>query len=362
VPCLPKKRQWISSLGGGYKLKSLWGEAKMPELKENTLDLSIIIPVYNSEQFLRKCLVSVLNQETHYHYEVICINDGSIDGSLDILKDLQQQHPDKLVVVSQKNQGISAARNTGLALAKGSYVGFADNDDRMRKDYIEKLMYEAESKNCDIVQCNHATCNVEGKILSASNFKEIAFTTDDKEKLFSCVCGFIWSGVYRKSLFKALRFPLGFWYEDMITKIALSRQAKKISILADALYLKTSHESNASKTLWKTGNIKSVDQWWLAQSLSEYMRNVLHEEVDAQQYNVLLNEWYTLLWSRTKQLPTIIKKSIFFLAADYLSSLNYTGPYFRDDLRMVDACYRSKNYRKWYYMAASADYAARAKA
>lgn len=360
---LPSKDEALLNLvRGGYKLKPLWGNKELPVLKDDTKDLSIIIPVYNSERFLRQCLLSVLNQETHYDYEVICVNDGSKDGSLEILNSLKQDYPDKLFVVSQQNQGISAARNAGLALAKGRYVGFVDNDDRMRKDYIEKLMNEATAKDCDIVQCNHSTCDVSGKVLDTTKRERITFSSENQEKLFRCVSGYVWSGVYRKSLFTKLRFPLGFWYEDMITKIALSRQAKKISIIDDALYLKTSHGSNASITLWKRGDIKSADQWWLAQSFSEYLRNELHEDVSAQQYNVLLNEWYTLLWSRTKQLPTIIKKSIFVLAADYLISLNYTGPYFRDDLRMVDECYRSKNYRKWYYMTTAADYAARAKA
>lgn len=346
---------------GGYELKPLWGNKEFPLLQDDTKDLSIIIPVYNSEEFLRRCLLSVLNQETNFSYEVICINDGSKDCSLDILQDLKKQYPEKLVVASQQNQGISAARNAGLELARGKYVGFVDNDDCMRKDYVEKLMNEATSKGCDIVQCNHSTCNVDGKVLSTTRFKGITFYTKDKRKLFSCVCGFIWSGVYRKSLFNNLRFPIGFWYEDMITKIALSRQATKISILPDALYLKTEHESNASKTLWKKSNIKSADQWWLAQSLSEYMKNELHEDVDAHEYNVLLNEWFTLLFARTKNLPVNIKKSIFVLASDYLCSIHYDGQFFGDDLQKVDYCYRTKNYRKWYYMTAAADYAARAR-
>lgn len=111
----------------GYPFKPLWGE--LPKLSENTKDLSIIIPVYNSERFLAKCLDSILNQQTQFDYEVICINDGSKDSSLQILNRYKELFSNKMVVVSQQNLGISTTRNNGIAMAKGEFVGFLDNDD-----------------------------------------------------------------------------------------------------------------------------------------------------------------------------------------------------------------------------------------
>ena len=118
----------------GYPFKPLWGE--LPKLSENTKDLSIIIPVYNSERFLAKCLDSILNQQTQFDYEVICINDGSKDSSLQILNRYKEQFSNKMIVVSQQNQGISATRNNGITMAKGEFVGFLDNDDVVSPLYV----------------------------------------------------------------------------------------------------------------------------------------------------------------------------------------------------------------------------------
>lgn len=97
------------------------------------------MPVYNSERFLERCVRSILCQQTSVRYEVICINDGSTDGSLRILERLQSEYPELLRVVSQDNQGISVTRNRGIELAKGEYIGFLDNDDYVSEGYVETL-------------------------------------------------------------------------------------------------------------------------------------------------------------------------------------------------------------------------------
>lgn len=97
------------------------------------------MPAYNSERFLERCVRSILCQQTSVRYEVICINDGSTDGSLRILERLQSEYPELLRVVSQDNQGISVTRNRGIELAKGEYIGFLDNDDYVSEGYVETL-------------------------------------------------------------------------------------------------------------------------------------------------------------------------------------------------------------------------------
>lgn len=88
---------------------------------------------------MERCVRSILCQQTSARYEVICINDGSTDGSLRILERLQSEYPELLRVVSQDNQGISVTRNRGIELAKGEYVGFLDNDDYVSEGYVETL-------------------------------------------------------------------------------------------------------------------------------------------------------------------------------------------------------------------------------
>ena len=124
-------------------------------LQGNSIDMSIIVPVYNSEKYLRKCLLSLLNQETKYKYEIVCVNDGSIDSSLDIINELKAQYSELISVFSQRNGGIAAARNKGIELAKGEYIGFVDNDDFVSSDYVEKVISMMKMYDADMIQTGH---------------------------------------------------------------------------------------------------------------------------------------------------------------------------------------------------------------
>ena len=105
-------------------------EAKAPTV-------SIIIPVYNVEKFLRKCLTSLVEQ-TFQDREIIAVNDGSTDHSLDILREFEQKY-DFITVIDQKNRGMSKARNRGLSLARGEYICFIDSDDYVAPNFLERL-------------------------------------------------------------------------------------------------------------------------------------------------------------------------------------------------------------------------------
>lgn len=109
-------------------------------------DLSIIIPVYNAEPLLNRCLDSIFNQVTQYTYEVILVDDGSTDKSIDIIKSRKEKN---IVLFQQKNSGPSAARNKGIELAKGNYIAFLDADDYWIYNYIEQTVsFLAKNKEC----------------------------------------------------------------------------------------------------------------------------------------------------------------------------------------------------------------------
>lgn len=101
--------------------------------------LSVIVPVYNSEKYIKKCLESLLNQKTDYDYEIIVINDGSTDNSLEIIKKISEKNPE-LYIVDTKNGGVSSARNKGLEIAKGDYITFCDSDDWIDNDTFDNLI------------------------------------------------------------------------------------------------------------------------------------------------------------------------------------------------------------------------------
>lgn len=116
--------------------------------------VSIIVPVYNMEKYLNKCMDSLVNQ-TLEDIEIITINDGSKDSSLKILNEYKEKYPNKVVIINQENQGISVARNNGINAATGKYIGFVDSDDYVKTDMFEKLYKKIEKTKSDIVICDY---------------------------------------------------------------------------------------------------------------------------------------------------------------------------------------------------------------
>ena len=329
----------------GYPFKPLWGE--LPKLSENTKDLSIIIPVYNSERFLAKCLDSILNQQTQFDYEVICINDGSKDSSLQILNRYKELFSNKMVVVSQQNLGISTTRNNGIAMAKGEFVGFLDNDDTVSPLYVEKIMQRARETGADIIQTAYDNVNTKNELLWSVSKGDHVVDAGDTDGILAHTQGYIWGGALKKSLFKNVRFPMGFWYEDMITRLVMVRLAKRVATIGEPLYYYLIHDTNASKTLWRSDGVKSIDQYWLARSLAEYSVNAVGCSVDDVLYHLLLDEYGLMFMYRMANMKPAVAKSAFTLAGRYLQSLHYccnTLTPFKSD---IEKSLKSGNYYAW---------------
>ena len=115
--------------------------------------VSVVIPVYNVEKYLRRCLDSLVNQ-TYKNLEFICVNDGSTDNSLEILKEYAAKDS-RFIIINQKNQGVALARNNGLNVASGDYLSFVDPDDWVGLNYYEEVVKEFIATNCDVVQLDY---------------------------------------------------------------------------------------------------------------------------------------------------------------------------------------------------------------
>lgn len=314
-------------------------------LQPDEVDLSIVIPVYNAEKFLCKCLDSIVNQETSFSYEVICVNDGSTDNSLNILNRYAEENSDIVRVVDQPNGGISSARNKGIELARGRFVGFIDNDDFVEPNYIQLCMTRATATDSDIVQPGLIEELTNGAVLSKSNKNDAIIDNIDVSAKPN-LSGYVWNGVIRKSLFEKVRFPDGFWYEDMIMVMLLFRLCKRIAVIHDHLYHKTIHETNASKILWNARNIKSVEKYWLARSLSEYASKQLNLKDDEYLYHSLLYEFRGVYFS-TRGLPVKVKKALFSLCSSYIKSHKKEIRHNNKYLQRVEEAYLEGNYNKY---------------
>lgn len=120
-------------------------------IEENDL-ISIIVPVYNAEKYLAKCIESIINQ-TYSNLEIILINDGSTDNSLEICN-IYSKQDNRIKIIDKKNEGVSVARNLGIETSRGKWISFIDSDDWVDKDMFEKMAMKAKNSNFDIVICN----------------------------------------------------------------------------------------------------------------------------------------------------------------------------------------------------------------
>lgn len=280
---------------------------------ENVYDLSVVIPVYNGEAYLHSCLDSILKQETRYSFEVICVNDGSNDCSLKILEEYQADS--RVKVLSQENQGISAARNNGLALARGKYVMLIDNDDMLAEGAIETVMDSAFRHDADMVKTGHQVFTSRRTI----NVIESGYNvyTDDLGPALLVYNGFVWGSAIRRSLFEKVCFPEGFWYEDMITRLLLYRLCRRFVYVDKAFYRYRMHDSNASKKVWSAKNLKALDQYFLLDEIRKYA-DMLGLDEDQWVYRLYLSECGGLLYSRLKDLDPDTRQAAFSVCGELL--------------------------------------------
>jgi len=304
----------------GYRQKAILN-GPIEKLKPNHYDLSIIVPVYNSEDYLPTCLASLVNQNTDYEYEIICINDGSTDNSKSILYNFSLHYP-KIKIFSQDNQGISIARNTGIQLAEGEYIGFVDNDDWVENNYVQNLIFAAKKNDADIVQCGYDRVSPSGKIYYSHFGKGMCISKEDYCSNYDNIRGTIWGGCYRKNIFNKIRFPENYWYEDMINKVILIRLTNRIVSLEPILYHWLARHSSAMSTYWKSSEINCLDQIYLPIRLEEYAESVLQLPAEEIYKNALAHEWGYILYLRTHKLKRNLRKCVFTIAKSLLLTNN----------------------------------------
>lgn len=203
------------------------------------MKVSVIIPVYNVEKYLEECLESVVNQ-TLKDIEIIIVNDGSTDLSGHIIRRYEERHS-HIKVITKKNAGLGAARNTGYKYATGEYIAFLDSDDYVDLNMYNLMYKKAKENDSDVVICgiewvfdnkkkkNNVTIYEEKKISSYEGIK--AFYNYK-------IQGFAWNKLYKKCIFDKynIMYPEGVYYEDMFVSLQSIISSKTIYILENALY------------------------------------------------------------------------------------------------------------------------------
>ena len=197
--------------------------------------VSVIVPVYNVDKYVDKCLNSLVNQ-TLNDIEIIVVNDGSTDASEEIVKKYINKYPNLIKYIKQENQGLSDARNNGLKLVTSDYVMFVDSDDYVCNNILEKMYNKILEENSDFVICGNNVVNEEDLIIS-STYPNMNDNQDIITKmLLGNLCA--WNKIIKKELLedKDLAFRSRVWYEDIDFSFKLFIKAKKMSFLEENLY------------------------------------------------------------------------------------------------------------------------------
>ena len=232
--------------------------------------VSIIIPVYNAERFLEKCLDSIENQ-TFKDIEIICVNDGSKDNSLKILKEYQKKDT-RIVIIDKENAGVSAARNDGIRKSKGEYVTFADADDWLELDAIENMYNAIVEKNADVVRTNYyinetydkvsgkgTLCGLENKIITTSQ-EDFIELVSNKFLNGNLLC-YVWCLLVKRSVLnKTPLFQEGIPYmEDTIFYNELMNVVDKIYFFDKPTYHYYNNVSSCTKS--KEFYVRNIYSW-----------------------------------------------------------------------------------------------------
>ena len=263
--------------------------------------ISIIVPIYKVENYLERCINSILNQ-SFKNFELILVDDGSPDRCGEICDEYAKKDS-RIKVIHKKNGGLSDARNAGLNIATGDYIGFIDSDDFIHKN-MYKILYDGIIKtSSDIAQCKFKYFsnideienkkNINKEFTTYTNIEGINGIIDNKELNTN-----IWNKIYKRELFDGVLFPKGKIHEDEFVTYKLFYKAKKICSINEKLY----YYFNNSNGIMRNLNIDSKFNW--VEAIEERNKFLLdNKEVQ------LFNKSNNILFFNLLNLRYSIKKS-----------------------------------------------------
>ena len=242
--------------------------------------ISVVVPIYNVENYLKKCIESIINQ-TYDYIEIILVDDGSTDKSGEIC-DEYEKIDTRIQVIHKENGGLSDARNSGLRIARGEYIAFIDSDDFIEKNFIEVLYKLCKENNAEIAQCEFGKVGYEKfNIVQEKKDTEILIKTG-KQMIYDIYNGkhmiytVAWNKLYKRSLFKGIEYPKGKINEDEATTYKLFYKATKVVITNQKLYNDVYRKNSIMNRKY---NIKRLDGLWAFERRMEFFKEKNEKEL-----------------------------------------------------------------------------------
>ena len=216
--------------------------------------VSVIVPVYNVQSKLRKCVETLLGQ-TYTDLEIILVDDGSTDMSGKVCDEFAEKDP-RVKVIHQKNKGLCAARNAGLKIATGNYIGFVDSDDWVKRDMYEYLVKKLEKYEADIVSCRYYRVSEGKNTSSLCSGHDIVMTEQEAVRELvnrPLLRSMFWNKLFKREVLDGFKFPVGRIYEGTVSMHKTFEKAEKIVLLGEPKY----YYANNEGSIINTKNVKN---------------------------------------------------------------------------------------------------------
>lgn len=315
---------------------------------DESIDISVIIPVYNYKEVIPECIDSVLNQKTKYKFEIILVDDGSTDGAAEICDEYAKRK--NVITIHQKNSRIGAARNTGLKNAHGKYIMFVDCDDYVHENYIETMLNEAYKTNNDIVICSYTLVKKSKGIVVSK--RDVVYSQNnlkgykDDEDLIMNYQGLPWNKIYKREIFDKIRYIKGYWYEDIIIHFLVFRLCKSYSYVDESLYDYMWYENNFSHTQ-NSVVPQSLQRYWLLEIMAEETKRI-GLKTDKSFYKILLRHSGHEIFDGIHSFDDSVINSVFIKTVELINLYKPTGKVNLTYLeRELEKALLEKNVAKW---------------
>ena len=240
---------------------------------ENSIKVSVVIPVYNVEQYLPKCLTSIV-QQTLKDIEIICVNDGSTDNCLKIIEEFKSKD-ERIKIINKENDGLGSARNAGLEYTTGEYISFIDSDDYVDKNFLELLYNEAKENDADVACCGIKR-EGDGSTHFLINYSQTVITDDIYEKINiskAVQFSFVWNKIYKHTFLKEneLKFMQDIVFEDLIYTPQIMIKSDTLVTVPKTFYHYIKRENSISQTAADTKI--QADKLFSLKYMCEYYKN-----------------------------------------------------------------------------------------
>ena len=289
-------------------------EGEVPPLppRDEAVDLSVIVPSYNAEKFIDDCMESILGQDTHYTLQVIVVDGGSRDRTMELLKKYQAQ-PRVIITEVKSRSSAAKARNDGLLYATGRYVMFVDSDDRLYPGAVQALMDAAQQKNADIVQGGWQYIDEEDVCGLKQQYANAVYTGAKRLDRLD-LPGVPWGKIYRRELFEKIRFPSNYsCFEDTVIHFLVFRKAETVASVPALVYLW--RKNPAGLTARNQHRPSAVQSYWIVEEMlaQDAAQGLPH---DALFSAVLTMQLSNYCYATLRQAEETTQRSVFALCCD----------------------------------------------